>query len=404
VADAGRVVPRRPVAPDVLAIGAPLAVRVNVAAAITTGHRNNRTLSTLTLDRHRPVAFHQAGNPTYEENAMALSPRRQAVRLAGFALLVAVAGVGAPAVAAEAAPQPLGKTRFVVSIARVDPKSSANWVRLATYSFKGSTGEVFESHWHWSQREHVSRTSTGAIADNCVVRNCNVQTAHGFENPAPQSLHGAFTVTGDLLRITWDTAGTEVWKTTSTAAGALARLDLSSNTFGATHGFGYGSNAEWAANATPADLATTYGSLPMAHEYYLWKTNSSGTPYIDTSGPTPPLRAGAPGRLCGSGNCVGSTIEPDGAGPCADYRQLFYVARIPGTTDRRNALWHWCEGNAIGRGEYCYTGNSHVKPQLQIIDDSGRFHGWVGVEASLDQTDSIRTADDDIGVFRKTDV
>jgi hypothetical protein len=41
---------------------------------------------------------------------------------------------------------------------------------------------------------------------------------------------------------------------------------------------------------------------------------------------------------------------------------------------------------ADARGEHCYTGNSHVKPMLQIIDNAGGFHGWVAVEASLNQT------------------
>ncbi|MFI6104263.1 hypothetical protein [Streptomyces sp. NPDC051310] len=35
------------------------------------------------------------------------------------------------------------------------------------------------------------------------------------------------------------------------------------------------------------------------------------------------------------------------------------------------------------RSEKCCTGNSHVKPMLQVIDDSGTFRGGVGVEASF---------------------
>jgi hypothetical protein len=39
-----------------------------------------------------------------------------------------------------------------------------------------------------------------------------------------------------------------------------------------------------------------------------------------------------------------------------------YFVSFPNATsnDRRDALWHWFAANADGRGEYCYTGNSHV--------------------------------------------
>ena len=56
------------------------------------------------------------------------------------------------------------------------------------------------------------------------------------------------------------------------------------------------------------------------------------------------------------------------------------------STGRRDTLWHWRTQHAIDRGEYCYTGGSHVKPLMQIIDEAGRFHGWVGMEASLNQS------------------
>jgi hypothetical protein len=49
-----------------------------------------------------------------------------------------------------------------------------------------------------------------------------------------------------------------------------------------------------------------------------------------------------------------------------------------GGTGRRNYYEHWCTCLATD----CYTGGSHRKPQLQVIGDTGTFHGWVGVEAS----------------------
>jgi hypothetical protein len=54
---------------------------------------------------------------------------------------------------------------------------------------------------------------------------------------------------------------------------------------------------------------------------------------------------------------------------------------------------------------HCYTGNSHVKPLLQIIDNDGVFHGWVGVEASINHSVPAQgTSADDVGVLKIADV
>ncbi len=51
------------------------------------------------------------------------------------------------------------------------------------------------------------------------------------------------------------------------------------------------------------------------------------------------------------------------------------------------------------------TGNSHVKPMLQILDDNAQFRGWVGVEASFQPSRTIPNprADDMLSAFRVTD-
>jgi hypothetical protein len=77
----------------------------------------------------------------------------------------------------------------------------------------------------------------------------------------------------------------------------------------------------------------------------------------------------------------------------------------PTSVSRRDILWHWFTANADSRGEYCYTGNSHVKPMMQIINDAGGFHGWFGVETSINQAvPSQGTNADDLGVFLISDV
>lgn len=312
--------------------------------------------------------------------------------LLGLAGEAAAGASGQPGTAATNAPG--GQHRFTVSVGRVDPTVHTNWVRLASYSFT-ATNEVHESHWHWSQSKRVVRTSTGVRASGCVARDCVVYTANGFQSTsAPQRLHGTYVVTGSVLRITWDSGIWEEWTVTSPIAGKLAKLTFRGTNFGATHGFGYGSNAEWSTRASMAQIAATDHSR-FNHNYYLWKTNSSGVPYIDHG-------EGSPFWIrnwtrCASSRCLGARSS--------NPTEYYLSTANTTSTDRRDTIWHWVTANADGRGEYCYTGNSHVKPMMQIIDSDGGFHGWVAVEASLNQTvPSQGTKGDDIGVFIIADV
>jgi hypothetical protein len=171
-------------------------------------------------------------------------------------------------------------------------------------------------------------------------------------------------------------------------------LTYAGSNFGATHGFGYGSNAAWDARASMAKIDAVDHSK-LVHTYYLWKTTAVGQPpFIDTGDGSPFWVQNW--SVCGGGSCLGAVT---GSGTSTTQ---YYVAPANSPSGhRRDTLWGWRTANADGRGEYCYTGNSHVKPMLQIIDDNGAFHGWVGVEASLNQTSPSQGAlGDDIGVFR----
>jgi hypothetical protein len=310
-----------------------------------------------------------------------------AVAVLLLAALPGSAQASASAVARSAG-APAGMNRFVVSIGKVDAGSRQNWNRLGMYTLT-ETGEVSETHWHWTQRERVSRSYTGVSATDCGARACDVQTGNGFQSAsAPDGLRGTYTVDGSVLRITWDTAGWEEWTISEPIPGKLARLALRGNSFGATHGFGYGSDAAWTTRASMPQIAAA-DHTAFVHDYYLWKTDSNQMPYIDHGDGSPFwYRAFAE---CTGGRCVAGHTST---------AQYFISRPNITSTDRRDTLWHWFAANADGRGEYCYTGNSHVKPMLEIVDSDGVLHGWVGVEASLNQTVPAEgTSADDIGVF-----
>lgn len=298
------------------------------------------------------------------------------------------------AAGAAASNAPAGMHRFVVSIGEVKASVRTNWVRLATYTFT-DTNEVFESHWHWSQRDRVTRSSTGVSAANCEARNCVVRTGNGFQSAsAPNTLHGTYTVDGSLLRVTWDgSTGWEEWTVSEPIPGTLARLTYVANSFGATNGWGYGSEASLTTQASIAQVAAADWSA-MLHSYDIWQTDSGGTPYVSDGGGSPFWNRDW--KPCSGGRCLGGTTTLN----------QYYLSRANTTnTDRRDTLWYWRTGNADARGEYCYTGNSHVVPMMEIIDSGGVLHGWVGVEASINQSvPSQGTSADDIGLFRISDV
>ncbi|WP_131741001.1 hypothetical protein [Actinomadura roseirufa] len=291
---------------------------------------------------------------------------------------------------------PLGKSNYAVALGGLAPDSRTNSVRLGQYTF-AADGTVSELYWQWSQSTRVVRTGTGVLADGCTTRDCEVLTAGGWQTTdVAFTATGTYGVNGTRLRIDWDGGLWEEWRLTSLAGGELGDIELSDGNLGATHGFGNGSNASWD-QRIPAETVAAVDQAKLVHRYYLWKTQSTPAGYqgyIDHGD-------GAPfwvprWKVCADGRCLGAQTR---AGE--HVHTAYYVSPATASAeDRRDTLWHWHTELADKRGERCYTGNSHVKPMIQVVDDLGRFHGWVGVEASLNQTTTAGVNDDDIGVFR----
>jgi hypothetical protein len=310
--------------------------------------------------------------------------------LAAAVLLVAPP---APHSSARQEGTPLGKSNFAIALGGLDPASRDNWVRLGEYTFTADGG-VLEVYWTWRQSVRVRRASTGNPAWGCTGRDCTVLTASGWQSAdAARALTGRYRVRDGELHIAWDDGHWEDWTLTSLPGGELADVELAANDLGATHGFGNGSNAPWTARVPASGIAAA-DHATFAHRYYLWKTRS-GSPYIDHGDGSPFWVTRW--RLCADGRCLGARThrERDPA------HTVYYIAPADTASGhRRDTLWHWRTALADGREENCYTGNSHVKPMIQVVDDDGGFHGWVGVEASLNQTTSEGRDADDIGVFR----
>ncbi|MGH8791625.1 MAG: hypothetical protein ACRDXX_03160, partial [Stackebrandtia sp.] len=151
--------------------------------------------------------------------------------------------------------------------------------------------------------------------------------------------------------------------------------DYKGSSFGATHGYGYGSQAGLDDHVSPEAIAAE-DHTTFDHTYDIWKTGGGTDPFIDHGTGSPFFITDW--TVCGGGNCLGAKSSTP----------LEYYVATPNldAQDRRDTLWFWTTSHADGRDEYCYTGNSHVRPMMQILDSDGNFHGWVGVEAFINQT------------------
>jgi hypothetical protein len=328
---------------------------------------------------------------------------------------------------AHAVALPGGKANYVVTLGSLEGASLDNWMRLGTYEFR-STGKVHARTWLWWQRagHPVARESTDTVPDaSCsttnagaggpLARRCAVLTAGGFQAGPQESRTGDFSlrtetvggVARQVVKITWNIGQVwnEEWYVDAHPDGTLVKLERRYNTL-ATHGYGYGSTA----SLTERRAMSTVQAFPgrLRQDYVNWAhrrlaqgsgpfTHSSFRTCRDTTWCLTYVQPSSAAACRRSGGCP--TYGGDGQGN-GDTSIQYYLTAVS-SQDRRDSLWHWCTCLGREQNRLCYTGNSHVKPMLQVIDDNGRFRGWVGVEASF----SVRAdrSEDMLGVFRLAD-
>ncbi|GAB2498110.1 hypothetical protein [Streptosporangium sandarakinum] len=323
---------------------------------------------------------------------------RIAAAILSFVLAITIPPARPATAAVSASPLPGGKTTYVISQGHLKAASQQNWVRLGSYRF-AADGTVSAALYLWWQRHPRARQRTGTVPDpSCTTRAggvatrpraCEVLTAGGFTGAPDESRTGTYTVAGDVLTIRWKIAQTwtEQWYVRPSPDGRLARLDLKQSTL-ATHGYGYGSNAALSTRRAMSSVKAFPGSLRQD------LTSWAGGELV-TSGDQPFGHSAF--RSCAATTSCLTYLQPSSRGACQksggcprygggtrpDVSSIQYYLTMISKTDRRDTLWHWCTCLAMERGEFCYTGNSHVKPLMQIIDDTGAFRGWVGAEASF---------------------
>lgn len=337
-------------------------------------------------------------------------------------VLAVAAGLVVASASAHAVSLPGGRANYVVSLGYLDADSRSNWARLGTYEFT-TAGTVTARFWLWSQTNPKARVGTGTTPDSSCstpdssslkVRTCEVLTAGGFTAPAAETKTGTFfTFTGEVggvptqvVNIRWNTSQTWTEEWHVHPSDNLARLDFKYNTL-ATHGYGYGSNAALSTRRAMSSVRSFPGTLKQ--DLWGWSQDAVShhpgqtfhhTNYSTCATTTWCLTYLQPSstRAC---QATGGCPNHGGGSDTNDSSVQNLLTKVS-SNDRRDTLWHWCTCLAREQGRFCYTGNSHVKPLLQILDDAGHFQGWVGVEASFYPYNNDRFRDM-ISVFRISD-
>jgi hypothetical protein len=312
---------------------------------------------------------------------------RAGVRRAGSVLAALAAAAAAQLTGlspASADTGPMGRSTYVISM--MDGRTGAIAVRLALYAFTAD-GRVTERYWGWRQdsisgkdNARWTKPASGYTTAGCP-RACPIRTPVGFQKgAAARTASGRWSMeSGTVLAIRWSgTSYTERWRLDDGTPGIVGARLLGGGTN--TAGWGVGSNAA-------ANRGVSIGSI---YDTGWWITG----PFAENaySATTRHLSIGwsaADYTLCRTRTCMqGRRLTG------ADRRTWYhsYFAADP-RVDGRKVYWNNQTGvvqHLEAPNSVCISasGGGHTNALLQALDDDGRFVGFVGVEASLNQRKS----------------
>lgn len=288
--------------------------------------------------------------------------------LAALAALVAALFLLTTAPTARAAvTPPAGHGTYVVALMR--NVGTESFVRLAQYSLR-SDGSARADYWAWNAQTLQPRADSGFTTSGCATT-CRVWTTNGFQS-APQQMYGVWSVSGSSVSITWN-ASSETERWTFTNLVNITKLDLASHPR-ATDGFGWGSIVGITTGVSASEIFAAHGTYSgpgVENNYGTVKTYTNASQTIHREDINYPV------RLCNS-TCMNLSTY-NGTTPS----NKVYLAGSG--TDRKMFYNHQLFGvnpdPCIGGGST--VGAGHLKPSLQIIDDTGAFRGLIVAEASL---------------------
>jgi hypothetical protein len=282
---------------------------------------------------------------------------------------------------AQASTLPGGRTTFVA--ATMDGQANALVVRLATYTFSAK-GTVTERYWAWRQDSisgkgnvRWTKPASGYTTSGCLHA-CPVRTPVGFQKGAAAHVFtGRWSLdSADELSIRWTASyPLEHWHLDFSQKGIVGgRLTSGGPT---ARGWAIGSNASSSGGVTLASIYrdSSWITGPFAENTYAAPTKHASIGW-----------SAADYSLCSTGRCLQSRKVTSG-----DKRSWYssYFA-ADAAEDGRKVYWNNQTGvvqQMENPGSVCISasGGGHTNALLQALDDNGRFVGFVGVEASLNQ-------------------
>ncbi len=295
--------------------------------------------------------------------------------LAAFAVAIPIGLLASPAQATAGLPG--GRSTYVISA--IGGPANHMYVRLATYRF-ATDGTMNEKVWSWRQDTipgniAYEKPSSGYTTSGCL-RVCPVRTPVGFQpGKTPITAYGHWHIDryGHLV-VNWSWGAYETWRLDTSQSGFVGASIWNSNQ-AIVKAWGFGSN--W--NGGGASIGQIYASGrlygPLVQNAY-----ADPTKYLNAGFHFPDY------NRCSNGTCLqGKAVT------AADKRTWFhtYIAGNPAQDGRKN-FWNFQTGSVAQTeqpGTVCISANGggHTAAMLQVLDDAGRFRGWVGVEASLHQ-------------------
>jgi hypothetical protein len=290
-------------------------------------------------------------------------------------------------------PLPGGKTNFSLSIGRF-ASSGACWVRMVNWTFNASAGTIAATFWQWDSTAEKGKTifNSHTCTFGGVTDACNTYTPTGWMIPSGQyySMTGTYTynTTTKALAIAWSGGTSENW-TVSNPTASIARISFVSSAgsgYAITHGAGYGSNASWSTYKTIGQIPRVlysgkhvlYNLNTTVTPSVIWQPSNATSGYwenasLDLSTSTTPSSPSPANALHfwtqGGTGCQGSTKTGN-------------VYHLASNNNGRSMVYnHWraCLGDSQGTWP-CYSGQLHPYAFQQIIDDTGAFKGFVGIE------------------------
>lgn len=293
-------------------------------------------------------------------------------------LLVSDAGAFQEAGAGEPSPTdpPGGRSSFVMTMMN-DRTRNAAWVRLAEVEL-AARGLAKMSFWEWNQASFTGDASTNKVpvaTTRGCLRSCTVKAPLRFQRYAEaRHVEGTFVTSkdasgGDVVTITWPDR-TEAWS--ASHGSDLTTMTLTTSSAGARVGWAFGSKASLTQGLSIDEVFT---SSPITGPYF------SNAYDAETSEIRDQINFADWARCSGDQSLqVKSVTDPD--------KTKWWSSYLVGdpSVDGRKMYWNHERGvvtQAQAPGAVCISpGGGHTFALLQILDDAGRFRGWVSAEGS----------------------